>query len=269
MENNTIERPFHRGGNAAYKERFQFMLSVNDNIICQRYFKINGFISDSLYSVELKDTLDYCVTLIQNDLKSKSRVYLHYNTITPVQMTGFNGDTEKTYLVYPKTEENNYREDEELNPYDVTFKFEFIIDNRPVYTYIWDGTQYPKYVRNSVDLTNSNSMYRDRDPLMLNFTQCLSRAMTSGKNDLTYQIIKRICAATSGNPSEVEYTRSEMYDTTEGHVDENGKFRNDRIIDSVEYQYNPYNKKYVNDWRKYTMKKSIEYFGGSIPSNKQ
>lgn len=81
------------------QERFQFVLSVNDNIICQRYFKINGFNEDSLNSLELKETvdeittgiissiplqgMDKCLTgmdkgLINSDLVSKSRVYLWY-----------------------------------------------------------------------------------------------------------------------------------------------------------------------------------------------
>ena len=29
------------------KERFQFKLTINDNIVCQRYFRINGFKSES------------------------------------------------------------------------------------------------------------------------------------------------------------------------------------------------------------------------------
>ena len=35
------------------KERFSFELTVNDNIICQRYFRIHGFKQQSLYSEEL------------------------------------------------------------------------------------------------------------------------------------------------------------------------------------------------------------------------
>ena len=33
--------------NTAYKEKFQFQVWVNDNIICQRYFKIAKFNNDS------------------------------------------------------------------------------------------------------------------------------------------------------------------------------------------------------------------------------
>lgn len=39
--------------NEAFKERFQFILYSNDNIVCQRYFRISGFNNDAVGSVEL------------------------------------------------------------------------------------------------------------------------------------------------------------------------------------------------------------------------
>lgn len=266
MEKNNLTRASYRDGERNYKERFQFVYSVNDNIICQRYFKINGFIIDSVNSVELKDALDECVMALKDDLLSKSRVYLWYNTITPVQMTGFTGEGEKTYLEYPENAFTQPVEDEDSKPYDVMFNFKFMIDGRTVYEYIWDGTMYPKYVRNSVDITNSGSMYRDRDQMMLNFTQTLNKAMTYGRSDLTYYIIKRICEVTSGDENR-KYTKYDTYDNLEGHF-EDGKFVSDRITDSRDYVFNSYNKKYVNEWRKYTMKKTIDYFGGNVPFGK-
>ena len=41
--------------NESYKERFQFILSLGENIICQRYFRINGFNPESVESYELKE----------------------------------------------------------------------------------------------------------------------------------------------------------------------------------------------------------------------
>ena len=46
MLENNIKKETKVVDNEAYKERFQFLLWVNDNIICQRYFKINGFNND-------------------------------------------------------------------------------------------------------------------------------------------------------------------------------------------------------------------------------
>lgn len=264
MERNDSIKPVYRDGERNFKERFQFIYSVNDNIICQRYFKINGFIIDSVNSLELKEAIDECVMLLKDDLKSKSRVYMWYNSSSPVQMTGFDGRNEKTWLEYPENAVTFNEPDEKLNPYDVTFNFKFMMDNKVVYEYIWDGTCYPKYVRNSVDITNSGSSYRDRDQTMLSYSQSLNKAMTYGRMDLSHYIIKRICEAMSGDP-ERKYTKYDIYDNVEGHF-EDGKFVHDVITDCKEYAYNSYNKKYVNEWRKHTMKKTLDYFDGTIPS---
>ena len=60
------------------KERFEFKLTVNDNIICQRYFRINGFRRESYGSMELIDAIDNCVRMIDNDLKDKTNMFLYY-----------------------------------------------------------------------------------------------------------------------------------------------------------------------------------------------
>ena len=60
------------------KYPYSFELRINDNIVCQRYFKINGFREASLESNELTDTLRYCAQLIKDDLRSKSNLYYEY-----------------------------------------------------------------------------------------------------------------------------------------------------------------------------------------------
>ena len=60
----------------SYKEeRFEFALFVNNNLVCKRNFKINNFIDHSMESLEFKDVVDEIVNNIDEDLKSKSRVY--------------------------------------------------------------------------------------------------------------------------------------------------------------------------------------------------
>ena len=75
--------------NSSYREKFQFILQINENIICQRFFKINGFTYESLESEEFKNVMDEVVGMIQNDLISKSRIYEWYTVPTPIKMTGF------------------------------------------------------------------------------------------------------------------------------------------------------------------------------------
>ena len=57
------------------EERFEFTIYVNDNIICKRNFRIFNFIENSMNTLEFKETVDSIVKLIDDDLKSKSRVY--------------------------------------------------------------------------------------------------------------------------------------------------------------------------------------------------
>ena len=75
--------------NTQWKERHQFVLSANGNIICQRYFKVNGFNPHTLHSVELYETIRDIVGLIKGDLASKSRVYTAVTMNKRSKLTGF------------------------------------------------------------------------------------------------------------------------------------------------------------------------------------
>lgn len=68
------------------EQRFEFVLYINNNIICQRYFHIFDFNEDSLKSLELKEMMDDIagmnngqfgtLGIIPNYLKQKSIQYL-------------------------------------------------------------------------------------------------------------------------------------------------------------------------------------------------
>lgn len=246
--------------NESYKERFQFILSLNENIICQRYFRINGFNNDSLESCELKETIDEIVDMIKQDLISKSRVYQWFTRNTPLKMTGFGRTCEEiynkledaTYFTYPEEIIDCYNDNDRPKPYEYTFKFAFIMDDKPVYEKIWDGGDYPKYVRNSVDLTNSNHLYKDKDPLSLHFNVAVVRAMTIDKSDLIYAIIRKICDVTSSTFIEKYgvYTKREKYG-------------------NKKYKFSLYNEEFVNDWKKATESKTREYFNMIYPSQRK
>lgn len=218
--------------NTQWKERHQFVLSANGNIICQRYFKVNGFNPKSLQSVELYCTIRDIVDLIKRDLESKSRVYTGVTMNKRSKMTGFytgeplefadavraysnyiEGDVElsngvvlnKAYI-----DHTNSEEEEDKNPF--IFKFAYLFDDKVVYEEIWDGSVYPKYVRNSVDLSNSNASYKNADPMRMTFSQQMTKHLTEGRVDLIYTIIKMFCSTLSndvdenGNSVEKEYT---------------------------------------------------------------
>lgn len=262
--------------NTAYKEKFQFQVWVNDNIICQRYFKIAKFNNDSLVSEELFDALDNCVRLLKNDLESKSRVYLWYTQEQTTQLTGFNqvdygalyesmignhDKTKNTMLVFDNTTGRTVNlgatyakytpkpwdeETEFVKPWESVFKFKFLVDENVVYEQMWDGSQYPKYVRNCVDITNAKSQY----PLV--------HVMNAGKKDLVFEIIgliHNVCSNTEGQNGEIiekSFTKKVVYgvDTHTAQISNVDKQM------KKNYSYNPYNKEYINGWRKYLTEKN-------------
>lgn len=255
------------------QERFQFVLSVNDNIICQRYFRINGFNRESLSSLQLKETIDEITTGLMNpempgydrgiiggDLASKSRVYLWYtNNQIPLKLTGFVNPSETSYITYDNAESDTEEWVGKIQlPWEATFKFSFLVDEKEVCSRIWDGSVYPRYVRDSVDITNKKSSYENEDPSRLSFSTGLIRHMTVDKSDLVYEIIGKFCEVLSSTYSEqFHYTKSITYGN-----DSKSKNTKKTYYLSIERD-NFFLEKELE--RKYE-KKTREYFN-SLPSN--
>lgn len=251
--------------NTQWKERHQFVLTANGNIICQRYFKVNGFNPKSLQSLELLYAVRDIVEMIKNDLVSKSRINIGVTMNGRTKLTGFyqgeelslpdatlayhdsvEGDIElsngvvlhKTYMDIPTTEES------ENEPFE--FKFSYFFDDKLICEEAWDGSVYPKYVRNSVDLSNSNSSYKYADPMRKTFSQQMNKRLNEGRTDLIYSIIRMFCDILSnsvggdGKSVEKEYT-SEMY------------------YGDKTYYCTSYPRKYINGWANAVRQKTNEY----------
>lgn len=222
--------------NTQWKERHQFVLSANGNIICQRYFKVNGFNPKSLNSEELYYTIRDIVHMIKDDLKSKSRIYTAITMGKSTKLTGFyNGEklsnsdaalvfqddvrgevTLSNGIVLNKTY-IDYDVEEEVDDSPFTLKFSYLFDDKAVYEEVWDGTVYPKYVRNCIDLSNSNASYKNVDPMRMTFSQQMTKSLNSGRPDLIYNIIKLFCDTLSndvdddGNSIDKGYATSVKY----------------------------------------------------------
>lgn len=263
--NENLAKEVKAVDNTQWKERHQFVLSANGNIICQRYFKVNGFNPNALHSVELYYTVRDIVDLIKDDLKSKSRVYTGITMSKRSRLTGFysgeplsfedailaysdyvEGDvTLSNGTVLNKTFiENGLVEEEDNTPF--VFKFSYLFDDKVVYEEEWDGTVYPKYIRNSVDLSNSNASYKYADPMRMTFSQQMTKYLTEGRVDLIYTIIKMFCSTLSndvsedGNSIEKEYTIDMEYgDKT--------------------YYCTPYPREYVKGWANAVRQKTLKY----------
>lgn len=228
-----------------YKERFEFKLTVGDNIICQRYFKIFNFNENCVKSYDIADMMRYLANMIDTDLKNKTAVYMEMmcpqifnteeemyqffaNPANTKRLRGGNG------IVVKDNPEHDYAWKHEIDKdgnviggsvMPLTFKFddgEFsnpltpedyveyklsFIDNgkemntpREVCSTTWTGI-YPRYIRNSIDLTNKRGRYEKVDAYTLSFDAYLSYKIFGGRPDYVYKIIKEIQSTCSNEDS--------------------------------------------------------------------
>ena len=227
-----------------YKERFEFRLIIGNNIICQRYFRINDFNPACLSSFDLADTIQNCGKMIDEDLKSKTRAYLEI-----VAPRIFENEKEMNeFLSDPKHKEQmvlgegivlrdpdapNYTwgkcGEPVLSPTQfsdgefstgikeenrVQHKLVFLDNGREVCATVWEGV-YPRYIRKAIDLSNKGPKFENSiDIYSLGFDAYLRYKITEGKSDLVFRIIKEICA-TCSRPTRKDYTLSDKYGNTE------------------------------------------------------
>jgi len=123
-------------------ERFEFILYINDHIICQRFFKIRDYNEDSIKSYEMKELMDnICgmnngkygsLGIIPEYLQKKSREYLWSNY--------------NPYYIQ-KDEVSKDIFDKEDN-----FQFEIKVDKVSVGKSQFSGNFFPPKVRYAVDV---------------------------------------------------------------------------------------------------------------------
>ena len=166
------------------KERFEYVFSVNGNIICQRYFRINGFNERSLGSVQLTEALKECQKAIHLDLAEKTKIYLD---LTAPQVFKNREEMDKwvkeqpfkldvpSYVILRDEDATFVWTGEEMRPYGKQFnrwdylgeknetpcvlKLAFLDDGKEVRSISWDGNIYPRFVRTNIDISNSKNKY--------------------------------------------------------------------------------------------------------------
>tara|TARA_R110001583_G_scaffold107043_3_gene255584 strand:- start:1314 stop:1769 length:456 start_codon:yes stop_codon:yes gene_type:complete len=113
--------------------KFEFLLKINGNIICQRYFNVRKHNSKTLTSVELYDQVDTIRHKLKHYLKKRSIDYLfdQYNQYTNVV--------------------NLSEQDLEGSEQEV-FEVEIKENGRNLITTILPSHQYPTRVRYTVDI---------------------------------------------------------------------------------------------------------------------
>ncbi len=124
------------------EQRFEFVLYINDHIVCQRYFNVKDYNPDSIKSLEMKELIDRLAGLnigtigqhgmIPSRLKKQSVDYLWENY--------------NPYFV--QTEENSKGKTEKID----TFQFEIKVDKVMVAKTQFSGNIFPPKVRYQVDI---------------------------------------------------------------------------------------------------------------------
>lgn len=243
----------------AKKERFEFVFSVNGNIICQRYFRINGFKDCSLGSTLLTDALLKCKDYIDNDLKEKTSIYLHCTTpqvfknreemeekITKpefsLEVPSFivlddseeafiwNGETAEPYE--KKFNKNDYaKSNTEETP--CVFKFAFFDEGKEVRSICWDGNVYPKFVRTNIDLSNSRNKYEQENNFEP-FGAAIVNQFIASQEDIIPSIVRELCVACSKDNLK-RYTPYVEYGDKVYNIDIEG--RNKQYEKEVENSY--------------------------------
>ncbi len=259
------------------KERFEFILSLNGNIVCQRYFRIFGFKESSLFSTELVNTIKNIANIINNDLEAKTQVYLEMTAPQVFEdeeeMYGWlekHGSELKTptSIVLRQSEVNYLWNGEKVKTYQKPFnKHDYIgnTDDVPTYftftlydngkdlekhkeviSYSWDANVYPKFVRFNIDLSNSKNPFKDElsKVVYAPFEAALIDAMNVGHRDLVPQIVH------------------EFYDSCTGERDSNGNFTTTVDCGRKTYSLNVRKKnfQYEDSYRSYFQKKTDAYF---------
>tara|TARA_R110001583_G_scaffold78667_1_gene213045 strand:+ start:62009 stop:62458 length:450 start_codon:yes stop_codon:yes gene_type:complete len=112
--------------------KLEFLLKLNKNIICQRYFNVKNFNPKALSSHLLHEVMNDIKVSIKEGLKQKSLDYLY---------TNFNSYS--NFVKLPQNEDNSENND---------FTMSILLGNKEVYTTKFRGKDYPPNVRFTVDI---------------------------------------------------------------------------------------------------------------------
>lgn len=265
-----------------FKEPYEFRLLIDGNIICQRYFKINNFNPNSLTSIELTDTIRTCAHMIDEDLKSKTRVYMwhmvplifnnkdemyawfanphnvntvrFYETIVlrDEKLSEYVWDGEKLVMCDKKTYDNTFTT--VLSDKDtLTYEFAFYVNDRKIASTIFDGV-YPHYIRRNIDLSNTRGKFEGDDLSKLSFESYILNRLVFDRQDLIKKVVKEICYVCSV-PEDSFYTQVETFRKPNGEV--------------VTYPLNVNDPKLFNAMYAKEIAKAKKYlFGNSNPKTK-
>lgn len=122
--------------------RFQFILFINDNIICQRYFNIFDFNEDSFDSIELNDLIKSIAGMNNGQHGSLGIIprYLQRKSLTYMW---------DTYNPYANQQDENIKNIFERKD---NFQFEIKFDEKTIAKTEFSGNYFPPKIRYAVDV---------------------------------------------------------------------------------------------------------------------
>lgn len=119
-------------GERKENQSFEFLFSINDNIICQRYFSVNNFNINVKNSQTFKDECDNIVEIIKKKVKDISLNHMN------------------DYVYFYAEEPNIYDTNGEYDNFYVYIKYY----DKVIYSRIFPAYVYPTRIRKNVDIRN-------------------------------------------------------------------------------------------------------------------
>lgn len=242
------------------KEQFEFILTINGNIICQRYFRINGFKYEAYSSVELVEAIDNCVDMINSDLKAKTEIYLRntspqvFKDADEMELWANKHRGEKferpIYVVLMESDDVYVWDGDKMTPYEKNFnkadyvqdeeneqeyvlKFAFCDNGREVCSKCWNANVYPRFIRSNIDISNSKNKYNAEGVFMP--VECfVIDEFISTQPDLIPALVKELCSVCSYDDASNYTTYADYGDTT---YDLSIRRLNSKYIKSLENKY--------------------------------
>jgi hypothetical protein len=116
------------------KERFEFVLCINGNIICQRNFPVRNYNQNSIRSYELKEMMDNICGMNNDEYGTMGIIpaYLKNKTIDFL--------LNNSYYFINQTEQSNKL----ISDKEDYFTFEFKVDNRTVIKSVFSASSFHK-----------------------------------------------------------------------------------------------------------------------------
>lgn len=112
--------------------KMEFLLTLNENIVVQRYFNVKGFNPDAKSSIEFYEFI--------KDLKDELEYYLKMKTVVYMM------DNKEAIIHDPKIMETSFTEGPEV------FNMFVKVGDQTICHRIFDGKKFPPKVRYTVDV---------------------------------------------------------------------------------------------------------------------